>query len=279
MTTKPVTSAHLVRPSTFFILTYLLSWGIWIPLDLAHFEIGPFQIPEAPSTIVRLLGVLVPATSAMLLTAWAGGRSTLRSLLRRLAIWRVGWVWWAAAVLFQPTLLVLCGLMYNWIWGNPPVTATAVTISALVVNIIFLALATLGEEIGWRGLALPALERQHSALLSSLILGILWGVWHVPFWLLLDTFDQFGSLYILINVLGVIPMTIYITWFFNHSQASILLPVAFHLAFNIVNTAIFEVTTNIQAYTLFVILEWIVAILLIPRLEASPDNQVVSVVS
>ena len=106
-----------------------------------------------------------------------------------------------------------------------------------------------------------------------MILGVLWACWHIPFWLLLDTFDQFGSLYLLINVLGIIPMTIYITWFFNHSRTSLLLPVAFHLSFNIINTAVFEVTTNIGAYTLFVIIEWIIAILLIPRLEPRPGTQ------
>jgi len=178
-----------------------------------------------------------------------------------------------AAVLVQPALLVLSGLVYNWVWGDPAVTATTVAISALIVNIIFLALATLGEEIGWRGVALPGLEQQQSALRASLILGILWAVWHIPFWLFLDTFDQFGSLYLVINVIGIVPMTIYITWFFNHSRYSLLLPVAFHLSFNVINTAVFEVTTNIGAYTLFVVLEWIIAILLMPRLESAPVDR------
>jgi hypothetical protein len=68
-------------------------------------------------------------------------------------------------------------------------------------------------------------------------------------------------------------MSLYITWFFNHSQSSILLPVGFHLAFNIVNTALFEVTTNFGAYILFVILEWIIAMLLVPRLEPASVSQ------
>ncbi len=106
----------------FFTLTYLLSWAIWIPLDLAHFGIGSIHIPEATSNIVRLLGVLMPAVSALILTAIFGGRNAVRTLLGRLAIWRVGWSWWAAAVLVQPILLILAGLIYNVMWGNPLVT-------------------------------------------------------------------------------------------------------------------------------------------------------------
>ena len=148
-----------VRPRTFFLLTFLLSWLIWIPLDLSHFGIGPFYVPERLSNIVRLLGVLMPAAAALLLTARAGGRKAVRALLGRLAIWRVGWRWWAAAVLIQPALLMLAGLTYNRIWGNPPVTLQAVgSAAAFAVTVIFLAVATLGEEIGWHGLALPALQ-------------------------------------------------------------------------------------------------------------------------
>ena len=86
MITKPAYPTSIVRPSAFFILTYLLSWIIWIPLDLAHFEIGPFHISESTSAVVRLLGVLVPAVSAMLLTSIQGGRPAFGALMRRLLV-------------------------------------------------------------------------------------------------------------------------------------------------------------------------------------------------
>jgi membrane protease YdiL (CAAX protease family) len=257
-----------VHPRTFFILTYLLSWLIWIPLDLSHFGIRPFHISEGLSSIVRLLGVLMPAIAALILTSRTGGQREIRSLLGRLAIWRVGWSWWAAAVLVQPILLVGAGLAYNWIWGNPAVTLiTGGTIATFIINIIFLAIATLGEEIGWRGVALPGLQSQRNAFKSSLILGFLWAAWHIPFWLLLDSFDQFGWTYLVLNFLFILPGTFYITWFFNHSRSSLLLPVAFHLSFNIVNTALFPVTSTPAAFTLFIIIEWAITLLIIRRLE------------
>ena len=257
-----------VRPVTYFGLVFLLSWSIWIPLALSHLRLIPFHIPEGVSSIVRLLGVLMPAVSALLLTARAGGRDAVRQLFGRLKIWRVGWQWWLAAVVVLPALLVASGLAYNWLGGRPPVTpASPMAAVALAINIFFLALATLGEEIGWRGVALPALQQRHSALIASAILGLLWATWHVPFWLLLDTFAQFGIGYLALNLALILPSTVYITWFFNRGRGSLLLPVAFHLAFNLVNVVWLPVTTTIGAFEVFIAAMWGVALLVLPRLE------------
>jgi membrane protease YdiL (CAAX protease family) len=265
-----------IRPRTFFLLTYLLSWLIWIPLDLSHFGIGQFHIAEGLSNIIRLLGVLMPAVAALVLTSHTGGREAVRSLLGRLAIWRVGWNWWVAALLIQPILLVITGLAYNRIWGNPPVTIQPwETVAVFLVNIVLLAIASLGEEIGWRGVALPGLQSQRSTLMASVILGFLWAAWHIPFWLLLDTFDQFGWAYMALNFIFVLPLTFYITWFFNHSRFSLLLVVVFHLCFNIVNTALFPVTANLGAFGLFIAINWVFTLLILRHLEPpnTRDNQ------
>jgi membrane protease YdiL (CAAX protease family) len=262
-----------VRPATFFGLAFLLSWLIWIPLVLSHFAVGPLHIPEDISSIVRLLGVLMPAVTALLLTAWVGGRTAVRDLLDRLTLWRVGWQWWVVAVVTLPAALIGSGLTYNWLGGNPPVTPLSpVSPVALVVNVVFLALATLGEEIGWRGVALPALQRRRSALAASAILGLMGAAWHIPFWLLLDTFDQFGVGYLVLNLLLVLPMTAYITWFFNHTRASVLLPVAFHLSFNIVNVAWLPITTSIGAFGLFIAVLWGIAFLILRHLEPKREH-------
>lgn len=262
-----------VKPIKFFAVTFILSWLIWVPLDLSHFGIA-FNIPEATSNIVRLLGVLMPAISALILTRLIGGRGVTRNLWARLLLWRAGWRWWMAAVVGQPILLVLAVLISNLVSDSKVTPEPLVSASAFIVNVIMLLIATLGEEIGWRGVALPGLQEQNSALKSSITLGLLWGVWHIPFWLLLDTFDQFGIGYLGLNLLFVVPLTIYITWFFNHSQQSLLLPVMLHLSFNIMNTILLPVTLNISAFLIFGVLEWIVAFFIFPHLE--PKQTVVS---
>jgi len=265
-----------VSPLKFFTLTFILSWVIWIPLAMSHFSIGPFHVPESTSAIIRLLGVLMPATSALILTSQKGGRDALRSLLSRLALWQVNWKCWLAVILVQPVLLGVTALLNNLFWRNSQVSLLPVTsIGALVVNVVFLLVAVLGEEIGWHGIALPALQRQRSALKASVILGLLWATWHLPFWFLLDTFDQFGISYILMNFLLVLPLTFYSTWFFNHGKYSILLPVVFHLIFNIVNTALLPVTINIGAFWLLIAFEWGITILLLPYLEPESAEQII----
>jgi hypothetical protein len=107
-------------------------------------------------------------------------------------------------------------------------------------------------------------------LAASAILGILWAIWHIPFWLLLDTFDQYGTSYLVLNFLLVLPLNFYITWFFNHGRSSLLLPVASHVVFNVVNTIWWPVTLSIGAFTILIVAEWIVAIPMLGFLEQNP---------
>ena len=255
-----------VSPAKFFALTFILSWLIWVPLDLSHFGIA-FNIPESTSNIIRLLGVLMPAASALILTRLMSGRGATRGLWARLFLWRVDAKWWLAAVAGQPALLVLAAVISNLVSDSKDTPEPLISASAFIVNVVMLLIATLGEEIGWRGVALPGLQGQTSAVKSSVILGLLWGIWHIPFWLLLGSFDQFGIGYLGLNLLFVVPLTFYITWFFNHSQQSLLLPVMLHMMFNIVNTILLPVTLNINAFLVFGVLEWIVMFFILPHLE------------
>jgi len=271
------TSTRPITPLAFFALTYALSWVIWIPLALSHFGVGPFQIPEETSSGVRLLGVLMPAVAAILLSALTGGRAAVGALLKRLTLWRVGWRWWVAAALVYPLLLVAAGLIYNLLDGQPPVApAQQVTAVALLVNVVMLSLATLGEEIGWRGVALPALQRSQSPLAASLVLGFLWAAWHLPFWLLLDTFDQYGLGYFGLNFLFIVPATLFITWVFNHTRASLLLPVVFHVVFNIVNVAVFPVTPTLGAFEIFIGLQLVAVIGVFVKLSREQEKPAIS---
>jgi uncharacterized protein len=256
-----------VSPLKFFTLTFTLSWLIWIPLVLSHYGIGPFAILEGASPLIRLLGVLMPAVVAIFLTGQSGGWAAVKRMLSRLGIWRVGWKWWAAATLVYPLLLVITASVYNMFTGTAAVSFTRpASISLFLVNIIFLLIAALGEEIGWRGAALPALQSTRTALVSSIILGLCWGIWHLPFWLLQDSIDQFGLGYLVLDFL-LLPLTFYLSWLYNHTRESLLITVAFHLTFNIVNTSLLQVTGNMGAFTLFIIVNWIVTLMIISRLE------------
>ncbi len=210
----------------------------------------------------------MPAVCAIALTGFAGGRPALRALVGRLALWRVSWRWWAAAIVVQPILLLVSAGLYNLLRPATPITPVPfASIAAFVSTTIALGIASLGEEIGWRGVALPGLQMRQSPLTSSVILGLVWGVWHVPFWILVGSYEQFGLAYFGVNLLGVVPLTIFITWLFNHTRGSILLAVVFHVAFNLVNSAWLPVGTIPAALLIFVALEWVVAFVLVPHLQ------------
>lgn len=257
-----------IEPGRFFVLTYALSWLVWIPLDLAHFEIGLHAIPDGTSTLLRLFGVLMPAVAAVVLSLRAGGRRELGSMLSRLRIWRVGIRWWVVAVVVQPLVLIGSGLLANLLAGRTAVPFVPFdSIATLVVTVVFLLVAVLGEEIGWHGVALPALQQRSTILRASLTLGVLWAIWHVPFWLLLDSYAQYGIGYIGLNLLLIVPFSVYISWFFNNGRFSILLPVAFHLAFNLINTSPFAVTMDLGAFVILIAAEWALGLLVLPRLR------------
>ncbi len=258
-----------VSPSIFFLLTFILSWSIWISLILAS-----SQISEGLSNIVRLFGVLMPAISAIILTAYCAGRSGIGHLFSRLKIWKVGAKWWIAVIFVYPVLLVIAGLLYNL--SNPPsmVNLLPITAGSLIANGIFLTIAALGEEIGWRGVALPALMKKLSPLMSSLVLGLLWAAWHLPFWLLIGTLSQYGWAYFVMNFLFIVPTTFFITWFFNNTKGSILLPVIFHVVFNVVNVAIYPVTGSAEAFGIFIILQFAIMFAIIPSLRKSKASDV-----
>jgi uncharacterized protein len=267
---RPLTT---VSPTRFFVLTYALSWLIWLPLVASHFDIGPLRIPEGTSNLVGLFGVLMPATVALVLSWRSGGRPEVRALVSRLRIWRVGAGWWAAAVLLQPLLLVIAGVAANLLGGSTAVPWTPPdSVGYLVVTVIFLLIAVLGEEIGWRGVALPALEQRMGTLAATMTLGTGWAVWHVPFWLLQDSYTQFGPGYIGLNLLLIVPFSLYIAWFFNHTRFSILVPVGFHIGFNVVNTLLFQVTMSVEAFLILIALEWIVGLLVLRHLETNESE-------
>jgi uncharacterized protein len=214
------------RPLTsFFTLTYAAAWSLWIPLVVLR-----DRLPGALGFLLALTGSLVPSTVAILLIAILAGKSGLRKLLGRLLRWRIGLRWYL--VLVAVPMLVPCALGLSVLLGGstPPVDATIPIALVMFVFSIFPGSA-LGEELGWRGFALPHLQADRSALGASLVLGALWGAWHLPLWLTgteshpLSLFPAF--------VLTVIASSVIYAWMYNSTGGSLLIIVLFHAASNL----------------------------------------------
>jgi len=211
--------------AAFLVLTYGLSWALWMPLAIFRDATsGPF------TSIALLIGSNVPSAVAIVLTAVALGKGATRKLLRRLLIWRVGWRWYL--VLLAPTALVIGTISLVAVTRGGPTAALAVPLLSAIITVAFMTFpgSALGEEIGWRGYALPRVQSTRTALTASLVVGTLHGLWHLPLWLRGDADHQL-SVYpaFLIQTLA---LAVIYTWLYNSTKGSLLLVVLFHTATN-----------------------------------------------
>lgn len=127
-------------------------------------------------------------------------------------------------------------------------------------------LASTGEEVGWRGLALPALQAGVGPVRASVILGLVTATWHVPYWVLQGILDDDGPWYLAIDYVFVLALTFQLTWLVNHTGGSVLVAVAFHVVFNLVNVTILPVTASMGAFALLTAVECVIAVSLLGRL-------------
>src|ERR687898_450816 len=211
---------------TFFVLTYALAWILWLPLVVLQ-----DTIPAAPGLVLVLLGSNVPSLLAIVLTALLLGRGALRKLLGRLLIWRVDPRWYLVVVLL-PVALAGGMVAFNAFVGGPALSVGVplLTVVILLAFSIFPGSA-LGEEIGWRGYALPRLQARRSALSASLILAPIWGLWHLPLWLTGDPVKT--PIFYVPFFFSAFAFSVILTWVYNSTGGSLLMVVLLHATVNL----------------------------------------------
>lgn len=227
---KPALSKLLQQHplASFFVLAYLISWALWLPLVVTG-DGSPTGLAFAP----LLLGSLVPSAVAIVLVASQYGKAGVGTLLRRLLIWRVGLGWWAAIIALSALSLGAVGVHVLLGGDSPDVTAT-IPAAAFLFLFSILPGSAGGEELGWRGFALPHLQRSRSALAASVVLGLGWGVWHLPLYL---TGADFRPLSLFAPwVLAAVAASVIYTWIYNGTGGSLLIVVLFHAASNVLLT-------------------------------------------
>jgi uncharacterized protein len=206
----------------FFVLAYVFSWWPW-PL---------YALGLAPGAIVGF----GPFLAALVVLALTRGKVGIFELLKRMVRWRVRPVWYAVALLL-PVGIALGATVLNVLLGARPPSPAEFGAWPGLIPTFFLLLLIPGiggawEEPGWRGYALPNLQASRSALVASLILGIVWAFWHLP-----------------LMVVGVIPwsdiayvvvQSVVYTWLFNNTSGSVLLVMLFHTMNNVISGGFFH---------------------------------------
>ena len=255
-----------VSTTAFFVTTFVLSWAAWMPLMLIRLGVLPRVVSLDALTPLGLMGVLMPGVAATLLTARAAGRAGVRRLFGSMFLWRVR-RWWWPVLLLQPCLLALTAVVHDGVTGGEPVEpASGLSVASLLVSVVFLFVAASGEELGWRGLALPALQARGGPVLASVVLALVTATWHLPYWVLQGAVANHGVGYVALDYLFFVALTFQITWLFNHTGGSVLVAVAFHVSFNIVNVTVLPVTASTSAFALLVAVECAGAVAVLRRL-------------
>lgn len=227
----------------YFVLAYAITWLLLGPVALhSH---GLISLPSGFITPFTYVGSIGPLLAALLLTATTTGKGGMRAFFRQMFNWRVS-PWWYLFVLFEPAIVALIVMACQSLPGgasfdlaHPSVVEelslpSGINPWLLIVPVFLLgslAGGPFGEEPGWRGYALPKLQERYSALGAGLILGVLWTVWHLPFFFIQGTSQSSTPFFIF--ALGTIADSILITWVYNHTRGSVLLAILFHNALNI----------------------------------------------
>lgn len=220
--------------TSFFVMAFAFSWIAWSPWFLS--KDGAGLLPYS-STLINSLAVPVgillgPFLAAFIMTGATEGKPGIRRLLRRFVLWRVGLRWYLFALVGVPVIMALSTVivpkgMASLLALGPGYVPTYL-VCFLIITIIG---GPLLEEPGWRGFALPRLQPLHGPLVGTLILGLLWALWHLPEFLVPAWAKSSGGSSFLDIVKFVVIATsfaIVITWVFNNTRGSLLIAILVH---------------------------------------------------
>jgi len=233
----------------FFVLAFLGGWLVLLPTVLfeSGFGLIPIDIP-APAVMLSFIPAAMagPALGAFVVTRTVEGKQGTRQLLRRILRWRVGVQWYLIAVFGVPPVYFLAASL---VLGTAPLEALIedwpfLFTSYLPKVVMVFLIVSLWEEIGWMGFALPRLQEKYGPLWASVVLGVLWALWHLPAYfgsrqvvedkVGLGELDRLLYLLPLLMLLAILTRIV-MTWLFNVTMGSVIVVTLFHAAFNTSN--------------------------------------------
>jgi membrane protease YdiL (CAAX protease family) len=251
----------------FFSLTFLFSWLLWLPgVLITHNLLPASKSLLTISNNLNWIAGIGPTFAAVLLVLIYQGKSGLKVLLKRILQFKIG-IWYFPAVLLLP-LVIIAAHLINTLFFNASLPETGLIREPLWIPVVFIVFFILqfGEEFGWRGYALDNLQSRMNALNSSIILGSIWAIWHIPMFLSSGfghydyhlPFAQFFITFVLISIL--------MTWIQNNTRNSLLPAFIIHTQINLSGEVLplIEKNTEVQGdYTPWIIVNFILFIIVL----------------
>jgi membrane protease YdiL (CAAX protease family) len=206
----------------FLVLTFGLTWGIAALLIFYTDQIVAVFGEISMSNPLYILAVYSPGFAGVLLVWRKCGSKGLGSFLRRLTLWRASTVWWLFLLLGIPAIVYIGAALKGTISDPFPFSPWYQVFPALALALFLGPI----EEFGWRGLALPLLQRKMAPFWGGLILGIIWATWHIPAFLMSGTPQSAWSFAPYFG--GVVAISVIVTPLFNRARGSLLIAVLYH---------------------------------------------------
>ncbi len=223
----------------FFLLAFGISWLFWIPAALMDPAAG-----SPISFILYLIGGFGPTIAGLLMIGRTMDRTDQQNVFQRLIdIHRIDWCWGAFILTIFPVLGGLTIQIYRLLYGNYPALPALQGFTGKpgdIVTLIFVAIQVmlmgpLAEEIGWRGFALDRLLNRWSGSTAGIIIGIIWGVWHLPLFFISGSMYYewgFGTGLFWLFLLRMTALSVIMTLVYVHTNRSILSAILLHFMFN-----------------------------------------------
>ena len=230
MTNRDATT-YKYRPVLFFVLAYVFTWIFWIPAIF---------VPESISPVLMLLGLLAPAVVSTVFVMLSGSDALKQDLKNKIVgFYKVKWlnVIWAVIVFL---IVIVCSILLSLLFGQSlnqfafveEFSFTGVGIAGAFITI---TLASIIEEIGWKGYCEDSIGNYMNWFWESLIFGVLWSFWHFPLIFIHGTYQaglMVNPLFVINFFVSSIPMGFVITWVYLVSERSILACIIFHFFVN-----------------------------------------------
>lgn len=220
---SPTTPRHPPLP-VYFALTFLVAWVLWYAATaIAGGATG--------GQLLYLPGTFAPGIVALVLTARAEGAAGVRALLRPLLKWEVGARWYLFALTYIAAIKLVVAMLHRVATGEwPRFGDTPVYLMVAAALISTVSFGQSGEEVGWRGYALPRMAARLGLGPASVVLGVIWAAWHLPLFFIpgASIFGQSFPLYLL----QVTALSVTVAWLWRRTGQSLLLTMLLHAAVN-----------------------------------------------
>jgi membrane protease YdiL (CAAX protease family) len=281
---RPPSVVQQHQLATYFGLTFAISWAIWLGLI-----VGSIRIQTRMGAVLNVVAIAGPSIAALVLATMVG-RSELRRLLAGFSLSRLS-VRWTVVALVLPLAMMVAAIAVSVAAFGAPSPAVRFSLAGVVlaefVRVLFLG-GPVGEELGWRGFALPRLQQHRNSLDASILLGLVWGLWHLPLYFVPGTGQSeilragASPAFAIGGFLGwTIGLSVLFTWLFNQTRGSLIVVILFHAAVNLAAFLPSAVGSVGAASLLNVLITWLVAIGVVlhfgrPRLASPPRVDVVA---